>query len=375
MDYTITIHIIACCFLGSLIIQLIYYWGIFSRVSFYSASNKKSEFKSEPVSVIICAKNEEDNLGKNLPFILEQDYPDYEVIVINDGSTDHSDEVLGKLKKKYNHLKIRMLEESKIFFDGKKLGLTIGIKAAKNEWLLFTDADCKPESNQWIKSMQDHFVNGKEIVIGYGGFIPEFSLLNNIFRFDNFFIAIQYLGFALAGIPYMGVGRNLAYRKSMFFRNKGFASHLHVASGDDDLFVQETANKKNSHVAISPDAYTRSTTPSSLNKWIKQKKRHIGTSKYYKFSIKILLGSEMFSRLVFYSSFVFLLIHQLFFYYIFYLFFIRTITQLIIFKLATNKLKEKHFLLVSIIYDILLPFFYFIIFISNLVVPNKNKWQ
>ncbi len=375
MDYSTIINIIACFFLGSLLIQLIYYWSILSRVAFYSSSKRVSEHNPVPVSVIICAKNEEENLSENLPPVLEQDYPDFEVIVINDGSTDHSDEILGEFKKKYPHLKIRMLEERKLFFEGKKLGLTIGIKAAKNEWLLFTDADCKPESDQWIKSMQDHFVNEKEIVIGYGGFISTFSLLNNIFRFDNFFIALQYLGFALAGMPYMGVGRNLAYRKSLFFRNKGFASHLHIASGDDDLFIQKTSNKRNTRVAISPGAYTRSGTPSSLYNWIKQKKRHISTSKYYKFSIKFLLGSEMFSRLVFYVSFIFLLINQHFYYHIFYLFFIRTVTQLIIFKLAINKLKEKHFLLISVIYDILLPFFYFIIFISNLVVPNKNKWQ
>ncbi len=375
LNYSTIINIITCSFLGSLLIQLIYYWSILSRVSFYSSSKRVSEHEPVPVSVIMCAKNEEENLSENLPSILEQDYPDFEVIVINDGSTDRSDEVLGELSKKYLHLKIRMLEERKLFIEGKKLGLTIGIKAAKNEWLLFTDADCKPENDQWIKSMQDHFVKEKEIVIGYGGFISTFTLLNNIFRFDNFFIALQYLGFALAGMPYMGVGRNLAYRKSLFFRNKGFASHLHIASGDDDLFIQETSNKGNTRVAISPGAYTRSKSPSSLYDWIKQKKRHISTSKYYKFSIKILLGSEIFSRLVFYGSFLFLIINHLFFHYIFYLFFIRTVTQLIIFKLAANKLKEKSFLFISVIYDIVLPFFYFIIFISNLVAPNKNKWQ
>ncbi|MFW6370156.1 MAG: glycosyltransferase [Bacteroidota bacterium] len=220
------LNVVFVVFCMATLVQLFYIFRYYLLIPGYS-----SEFvmgKSHPVSVIICAKNEVKNLQNNLPAILEQKYKDFEVIVVDDGSEDNTLEVLHGFKQKYKHLKFTSIAENNRFTHGKKLAITVGIKAAKNEWLLFTDADCAPASEYWISGMQQAFTDEAEIVLGYGGYRREKGLLNLIIRFDTMVIAINYLSAALARMPYMGVGRNMAYRKQLFFKNKGFANHYHL---------------------------------------------------------------------------------------------------------------------------------------------------
>jgi biofilm PGA synthesis N-glycosyltransferase PgaC len=365
--------IILAVFGISLLVQLYYYLGIYSRLLFYRENKGKQ--KKEPVSVIICAKNEERNLDKFLPYILTQDYPDYEVIVVNDCSTDNTDMVIGNYIKQYPHLRTTTITEDKKFSHGKKLALTIGIKAAKNEILIFTDADCKPESNQWLSKIQKNFTRQISIVIGYGGFFPKLSLLNNYIRYDTLIIALQYLSYKLAGFPYMGVGRNLAYRKSLFFKKKGFASHFHLLSGDDDLFVNENADKSNTEIEISKESHTRSVPASSLIQFIKQKKRHFLTGKYYKKSHKLLLAGEQISKLFYYVTFILLILNNILLEFVIGAFIFRMIIQLIILKNAMIRLKEKHLLLSSLFYDIFSLIINFGLYVSTGFRRSPRQWK
>ena len=264
------LYIILIVFGFSFLIQIYYYIIYYSRIIFYRSKKNIDDLK-EPVSVVICARNEEQNLEKNLPSILTQDYPNYEVIVVNDCSEDESEFVLERFQKKFKHLRTTTIKPDEKFYHSKKLALTIGIKAAKYEHILLTDADCYAESNRWIEKMKSNFSEKTDIILGYGGYKREKKLINNLIRFDTLFIAIQYLTFALAKKPYMGVGRNLAYKKSVFFKNKGFASHNHVASGDDDLFINQVANKKNTKIEISKESITRSIAESTLTEKSYQK--------------------------------------------------------------------------------------------------------
>ncbi len=134
----------------------------------------------------------------------------------------------------------------------------MGIKSARYETLLLTDADCVPASENWMQLMQDGYRPETEIVLGYGGYHPTSSLLNRIIRFETFHAALQYLSYALAGIPYMGVGRNLSYKKDVFLRNKGFSSINQIPGGDDDLFINQVANKHNTAIVIDREAHTLS---------------------------------------------------------------------------------------------------------------------
>ncbi len=362
-------------FLLSWLMQIFYYLYFYIRTAFHKEREDGSSSHSIPVSVVIAARNEAENIEKNLPLILEQDYPEYEVIVVNDCSTDESSEVLGTLMQQYPHLRVTSIDENGKFTQGKKLALTVGIKSAKNEWIVFTDADCKPASNLWLKRMKQQFTDEHSIVLGYGGYEPKSTILNNLIRFDTFFIALQYFGFAKAGIPYMGVGRNLAYKKSLFFQQKGFASHLKLISGDDDLFINQAATKNNTGLTIHKESKTISIPKFRWITWIKQKKRHLTTGKYYKFFPKFLIGLENLTRITFYFSLFYLLYspaYQSVSTFLILLAISRLIIQWLIFIPAMRKLEEKYLLLLSIFWDIMIPFINGYCIMSNKFSTQKS---
>lgn len=353
---------IACIFIICTFIQIIYY-ALYSRLLFYK--KKISASKHEPVSIIICAKNEAEKLLQFLPTVLTQDYPDYEVVVVNDCSEDDTELVIEQLMKDHPRLRTTFIKKDEKFTHGKKLALSVGIKSAKNELLLLTDADCFPESNKWLENMVSNFSDKTDIVVGYGGYIKGPGLLNKIIRFDTVFIAMQYLSFALSGMPYMGVGRNLAYRKSLYFNNKGFASHSHLKSGDDDLFVNEVGRRKNTKIEFGKDSYTRSTPEATFFDWIFQKKRHMTTGNYYRPFHKFVLILEPFTRALFYLSFAGCLFYPPFLIYIFAIFGFRLLIQFNVFLFLTMRIKEKDLLLFLPIFDILILIINFYTAVSN----------
>jgi len=282
----------------SLALISFYYAYFFLNLNSYKSI--VSDF-SEPISIIICAKNEFQNLKYKLPAILNQDYPNYEVIVVNDQSVDDTAVLLKEFEKKYPKLVVVTIEKHINKRAGKKLALTLGIKTAKHEHLLLTDADCLPNSKTWAMQMCSNF-NSADIVLGYGGYKKKKGLLNKLIRFDTFNVAQQYLSYALASQTYMGVGRNMAYKKSLFFENKGFANHLHIASGDDDLFIQEIANKNNVSIEINEKAHTTSAVIEKWGEWAYQKRRHISTATLYKTKFKVLLALYPYAQFLFWTS-------------------------------------------------------------------------
>lgn len=284
-------------------IQFLIYVFMYLRFAFYKPKVSGREHK--PVSIIICAKNELENLRKNIYSILGQSYHEFEVIVVNDCSWDETEFFLKELKEQYKNLKVVTITEQKNYRRGKKLAVTLGIKAASYEHLLFTDADCKPASKNWLTNMQNNFSAGKEIVLGYGAFEKQKGFLNKIIRADAFMIALRYLSASLSGIPYMGVGRNLAYTKTLFFGNKGFASHNHLLSGDDDLFVNETATAKNAAIEIQKQSFTYTTAKTTFASWFTQKSRHLSTAKHYKISRKLFLTADALSSFFFLTVLIF----------------------------------------------------------------------
>jgi glycosyltransferase involved in cell wall biosynthesis len=285
-------------------IQLYYYCYHYASILKYRKKQRKGivPFVSQlpPVSVIICAKNESDNLRRYLPSILEQDYPCFEVIVVNDGSTDETADLLQEMSGRYPNLYRTFVPDTANIRSTKKLGLTLGIKAAKFDVLLFTDADCKPAGKNWIAEMARNFTQGTEFVLGYGAYMHEKGFMSRLISYDTLFIGIQSLGYALTGHPYMGVGRNMGYRKETFIRLKGFARSLNIQSGDDDLFVNGNANEYNTRVEISADSVTWSIPKATFKAWYRQKERHLSTSAFYTANSLMRIGTEVLSRALFY---------------------------------------------------------------------------
>jgi biofilm PGA synthesis N-glycosyltransferase PgaC len=359
-------------FMLALVIQLVYYWGVFSHLAFYKAAVVTNP--AQPVSVIICARNESKNLRNNLQSILEQDFFDFEVVVVNDCSWDDSGLYLEQMARQYPNLKVLTIKEQEKYQHGKKFALTLGIKAAKHEILLMTDADCKAKSKNWLSLMQNNFSPNKSITIGYGPYQKKAGILNRFIRLDTFYTALQYISFSMMGMTYMGVGRNLSYRKSVFFKNKGFASHQHVLSGDDDLFVNSIANKTNVALELNPQAFTYSEPSLSWNAWINQKVRHFSTARYYKKRHKVVLALLTISHFLFFSTLVTLLILKFEWHLLLILFIIRFGCQLLIFGKAMKVLEEGDLWWMIPLFDLFSFIFYPILTLTNLFV-KVHKWK
>lgn len=328
-----------------------------------------------PVSIIICARNEAENLRKNLPRILEQDYPEYEVRVIDDASSDETSDILRDLQVKYPHLRTTTIQENLHKRPGKKLALTIGIKGAAHEWVLLTDADCRPAGRKWLRTMQGNFTHETQIVLGIGRYETRKGLLNLVLRSETLFTALQYTGFAMSGIPYMGVGRNLAYRKSVFFNNKGFANHYELASGDDDLFVNEVAGRTNTRIEIRHESHTISEPKMSWREWYFQKRRHLTTGPRYRPSTRLLLRTEVVSRILFYVLLIILALNGIFPPLLLALFLARGILTAVILHQGMRRLEEKYLLLPSLILDLVYPWFQAILVFSNFVAKKRDRWK
>ena len=309
-----------------------------------------------PISVIICARNEATNLKQYLPSVFNQNYPNFEVIVVNDCSSDTSDEVLRVFQKEYPQLKVVKIDEHPRYKTAKKFAVTLGIKAASHEVLVFTDADCEPHTKDWLNLIASNYVNTNvEIVLAYSPYLKKKGFLNKLIRYETFQTALNYFSFALNGMPYMGVGRNLSYKKSLFFKGKGFASHMHIPSGDDDLFVNQNATIQNIAVEIRSDSHTWSVPKLTWSDYWKQKIRHLGAGKEYKKQHQFNLSLQALSAIGFYILLGLCLTLKVEVIAVLIIFTLRLIAQLYVFYKPMNTLRTKDLLAWFIIID---PFYY-----------------
>jgi biofilm PGA synthesis N-glycosyltransferase PgaC len=356
-----------------LLLQLYYVLVVYRKLAIFKSPDLESQLNS-PLSVIICAKNEVQNLKKNLSSILNQNYPNFEVIVVNDCSNDGTEWYLRDLSLDYKNLKIVTINDHPRFKHGKKFAVTMGIKAAQNENLVFTDADCFPESEHWLSLMQRNFDNQTDIVLGYSPYEIKGGFLNKFIRFETFYTAINYLSYALRGIPYMGVGRNLAYKKSLFFKGKGFASHMHILSGDDDLFVNQNANNFNTKIEIHPDSHMWSEPKKTIGSYFSQKLRHQGAGKAYKNRHKKMLTLNVFSGVLFYLLFVGIILINGPCWLIISVFFIRLISQIFVYIPVLKKLKSIDLIWWMPILDFI--YYIYIILIGLVSIFRKKvEWK
>ena len=357
-DFFSILFLFFAAFVG---IQLLYVALIFVRLAFYK-KKKGIPLGYAPISIIIAARNESDNLYDNLPFILTQDYPEFEVIIVNNQSVDDSAWLLKALCLQHKNLKVVEIGKNKHLLPGKKLPITLGVKAAKYEKMVFTDADCKPASNQWLRIMSETFTENHQIILGYAPYFRTKGIINRIIRYDTAFIGASYLSFALAKIPYMGVGRNLAYTKKVFESVRGFKSHYSLPSGDDDLFIQEAAVNQNYTIQISPETFCYSKASETWKSWVRQKTRHYSTSSRYNFIKKALLGIYPLSLLLSWLSCVILLFDSRLFGITLFLFGLMLLVKWLIQGKCLRQLNEKSFVYTFPLWDLghalLMPLLY-----------------
>lgn len=367
------LFIILLVFIGITLLQLVYYVFIFGSFSFAKKQNITP--KKLPISIIICAKNEEENIKKYFPLIVSQNYPDYEIVLIDDASSDETLELFESYEKQYANVKLVKVQNNEAFWGNKKFALTLGIKAAKNEYLVFTDADCYPVSNDWLLQISSQFTKEKTIVLGYGAYEKvKNSFLNKIIRYDALLTAIQYFSWAKLGKPYMGIGRNLAYKKSEFFNVRGFMDHMKVRAGDDDLFINQAATASNTEILFSADSFTYTEAKSNFKDWVQQKRRNTATTHFYKGFDKFQLGLFLFSQISFFLLAIVLLLFQYQWIVITSILVFRYIFTWITLGYAAAKLKEKDVLYWYPLIELIVIFTQLNVFVKN-IISKPIHWK
>lgn len=370
-------YIQACfiLFVVCTIIQLVFWWGLFSKLAFYkNEASEKDEKEPENVSIIVCAKNEATNLAKYLHRLLSQNYRSYEVIVVNHNSTDQTEEVARGFQEKFPYLRIVNTSNKKTYSQvGKKSALAEGIKSARHDVLLLTDADCEPNSDNWLAKMQSLIHKEKKIVLGFSPYRKKPGLLNLFIRYETIYTAVQYFSFALAKMPYMGVGRNLAYRKHLFLETDGFKKHQHIVSGDDDLFINEVADSKNVAINIDRETFVFSDPKDTWKSYFKQKTRHLTTGTAYKSKHKVLLGMLSITHFGHYIGGLLLISQYSMLAAVVLLYLIRIVSVTVLHVLLLRKFQDMSMLKWIPLLDATYVLYY-LIFTPYLFFGNRNQW-
>ncbi len=368
--YWVLLSAFGLCFL----IQLYFLLFRFSKLSFFKRKERETT-AALPVSVVVCAHNHLDKLQTLLGALTQQDYPDYEIIVVDDRSDDDMyDWLLMESRKPDSRFRLVRINYTPEHLNSKKYALTMGIKAARKPYLLLTDADCEPISTNWISHMAASFADGIDMVLGYSPYRTQPGFLNTLIRFDTFFTALQYLSFALAGKPYMGVGRNLAYRRSFFLNNKGFAGHYGLTGGDDDLLVNRLSTPANVALCLHPESQVVSEPKQDFTGYFRQKRRHLYAGKHYKWQDKLNLGLLTGSLIGFYILFGVMLFLPPLTFIVAVAFLVRLLILAIILGKAARTLNEKFGWLELPLLDMWLPIHYLIFGVPALI-SRRIEWN
>lgn len=359
------LNIIFYVFIGITVIQLIYYLVIFGKFAF--AKPQTANPKRIPISVIVCAKNEAEKVKAFVPLLAEQNYPDFEIVLIDDASSDDTLDIFEEFEKQYRNIKLVKVANNEAFWGNKKYALTLGIKAASKEYLLFTDADCYPVSKDWISQMSSQFTMSKTIILGYGGYEKvKNSLLNTIIRFDNMLTATQYFAWAKIGKPFSGEGRNLAFKKEEFFKVNGYIDHMSIRTGEDALFLNQAATKKNTTVCYTPESFTYSEPKKTFSAWRTQKRRQVYTAKFFSAFDKFQLRLFFMSQLSFFALAIVLLALQFDWMFVVPVIVLRYIASWTTMGYSASKLKEKDTVYWYPVIEIILTFTQLNVFFTNL---------
>jgi glycosyltransferase involved in cell wall biosynthesis len=348
------------CFTAALafVVQIYYYFFIFGKIAFGAKKRIKSRLNAPvPVSIVIAAKNEMERLEKNLPAFLNQKYDaDFEVIVVDDCSYDETNTLLSRMSLQYPNLKSTFVQKEDRFYTGNKLALTVGLKAASYDWVIFSEPECVPSGPDWLSTLQKYFNSEEPILIGYSSYLREKNAYNRKIRYELFFNGLHYLGQAIRRKPYMAVHRNMAFRKQFFFGGNGFSTRTHLFFGEDDLFIQDNANNKNTMVCLESEGKTLAETPPDKRLWKQYVKKYATARRYYKSKDKLFLLSEPLSRLILYSAAVYSVIAFKFWWIILPLILLRLILQAIVFRRASRQLGEEGIVITGMLFDFLFIF-------------------
>ena len=359
-------------------IQLYYYLSYYTRIA-KAQKKQKGETLVElpPLSVIICVQNQLDEVRANIERILKQDYPKFEVIVIDLASEDDTKFYLEQLGNSYNNFYFSYIPPSARFISRRKLAQTIAVKASKYDWLVFTEINSQPVSDQWLRKLMEQRQEDTEIILGYNRYKRENTWINRLSSYDNQLLNMRYLGSALGGSPYMGVGRNLAYKKELFHQTKAFNNQLNLQRGEDDLFINQFANSKNTKVAVSPEAIIEVNPIQTRKEWRILKRSYLLSLNRFKGGSQYCMGFETTTRFLFYISSIALIVFGIamggwvFSLAALFLFILRWVVQAFVINKIAKKMGEQRRYRFSLpLLDIIIPIKTFVL---KFKLPRKSK--
>lgn len=292
----------------SFIFLILYYSLIYLRLGIFKNKKREEKRTREPVSVVVYTKNQAYLLKDKLFSLLEQEYPDYEVIVVNHASQDETSFVLKVYTETYKNLKIVDIKEDVNVFQGRKYPLSIGIKCAKNDIIILTDTESVPSGYHWITEMESRFTKGVNIVLGYVSREATKKLLNGFSQYTYAEESASYMGFALLRAPYMGNGKNLAVRRSFFFNKGGFINHYAISEGYDVLFVNQNSTPSNTRLSLSEDSFVTAKSFPLFEDLVRHRKHQIKLYFHFKAKDKFLQILYPLMNIVYYVLFAILLL-------------------------------------------------------------------
>lgn len=337
-------------------IELLYYYLLFARFSFMRKKSDTSHYQPA-VSVVMVAKDAASVLLKTLPKFLNQQYGEFEVVVVNDHSQDDTRLLLVEYQQQYSNLKIVELDTSVTTIRGKKFALSMGIRCASHSCILITSPECAPTSTHWIEKMAAKFENDKQIVLGYSTFERRKNPFNRMLHFDCLVNAIQYFSLARINSTYRGNAWNMGFTEQMFVQQRGFASHNHIRYGEEDIFVSRSAKRNNTAIEFSREAITVLQRNARHDYWLDHKQGLYYTRKFNTFKNRFLLNFYAVVNLLFYVGLVLAILlsigNVVLLSTTLGIVALRILSQYLVFGYAAAKLNEKQVIPAILLYDIL----------------------
>lgn len=232
-----------------------------------TSNNGKSTISAdnnEPISVVILAHNNAEALDLHLPAILTQDYEfGFEVIVVSEQG-DLATEAVVSHYSNSPRLRSTFVPAHSLFMSKQKLSVSLGVKAAKNEWVILLDAECTPQTDTWLKAIARNFGENTDMVIGYSNYA---STAKPFYRFVRLHTMCYLMNQARRGTAYRTNGTNIAFRKSMFVNGDGYRGNLQYRNGEYDFVVNKYAKQGNTLVETSYEGSVREDAPTKKG-WI-----------------------------------------------------------------------------------------------------------